>query len=77
MIRNLTNDARSTARIATNPRIGPPWLPYARIDSAYIMSQMALDLERVIRSMRTGGLTFAQVEQAWGQALSHIKQIDH
>jgi hypothetical protein len=47
------------------------------VTSDYIVNQMALDLERVIRGMRAGGLTFAQVEQAWNQALSHIKQIDH
>ena len=38
---------------------------------------MALDPERVIRGMRAGGLTLDQLEHAWGQALSHIKQIDH
>jgi hypothetical protein len=77
MSRHRTNDARSTAGSATNPRIGPLWWHYALIDSAAIISQMALDPERVIRGMRAGGLTFDQLEHAWSQALSHIKQIDH
>ncbi len=46
------------------------------IDTTYIINQTALDLERVIRGMREGGLTFEQIEHAWQQALLHIKQAD-
>lgn len=42
------------------------------VDTDYMVNQTALDLERVIRGMREGGLTFAEIEQAWRQALAHV-----
>lgn len=47
------------------------------VDATYILNQISLDLERVIRGMRDGGLTFEEMEHVWKQALTHVQQVEH
>lgn len=43
------------------------------VDEGYVQRQVALDLERVIRSIVEGGLTFDEADQAWHAALDHVQ----